>query len=147
MQWSTIIITYLILREKLALNDVRMMKIALGGGKFVFWEFGKMKENVVVKWLKSRCVAWVNSRSSRCHAGVKLSFQFRESNFLFICPPIIFIIILSLSFSFFIIALAVFPTVFSLSRSRCSFFNFHSFAAVRYVCWFIFFLFLFLFHF
>jgi len=29
-------ITYLILWEKLALNGVRMVKIALGGGKFVF---------------------------------------------------------------------------------------------------------------
>jgi len=48
MQWSRIIITYLILWEKLALNGARMVNIAFGGEKFVFWEVGKMKVWVVV---------------------------------------------------------------------------------------------------
>jgi len=34
--------------EKLALNDARMMKIAIGGKKFVFEKFRKLRENVVV---------------------------------------------------------------------------------------------------
>jgi len=43
MQWSRIIITYLILWEKLALNGARMVKIALGGENFVFRVVGKMR--------------------------------------------------------------------------------------------------------
>jgi hypothetical protein len=44
MQSSRIIITYLILWEKLALNGARMVKIALGGENFVFGEVGEMRE-------------------------------------------------------------------------------------------------------
>lgn len=82
-------------------------------------------------WRGKICIlrSWKNERKCCCHAGIKLSFQFGASNFLFICP-IIFIIILFLSFSFFIIALAVSSTVFSFSRSRCSFSYFHSLARV-----------------
>jgi len=38
MQRSRIIITYLILSTKLALNGARMMKFGFGGGIFVFWK-------------------------------------------------------------------------------------------------------------
>jgi len=38
MQRSRIIITYLILWTKLALNDARMMKFGFEGEIFVFWE-------------------------------------------------------------------------------------------------------------
>ena len=44
MQRSRIIITYLILWEKLGLNGARMVKIALRGEFFVFWKVWKMKE-------------------------------------------------------------------------------------------------------
>jgi len=36
MQLSRVIITYLIIWDKLALNGVRMVKIVLGGENFVF---------------------------------------------------------------------------------------------------------------
>jgi len=36
------------LREKLALNGARMVKIALGGENFVFGEVGKMRHRVSV---------------------------------------------------------------------------------------------------
>jgi len=38
MQLSRVIITYLILWEKLALNGARMMKIGYGGEKIRSWE-------------------------------------------------------------------------------------------------------------
>jgi len=48
MQLSRIIITYLILWEKLTLNGTRMVKIALGRENFVFGEVGKMRNFVSV---------------------------------------------------------------------------------------------------
>jgi len=41
MQWSRIIITYLILWEKLALNGAKIMKFGFGGEKI---ELGKFRE-------------------------------------------------------------------------------------------------------
>jgi len=46
MQLSRVIITYLIIWDKLALNGARMVKIALGGENFVFGKIGEMKNNV-----------------------------------------------------------------------------------------------------
>jgi len=48
MQLSRVIITYLIMWEKLALNGARMVKIALGGENFVFGEVGEMRNRVSV---------------------------------------------------------------------------------------------------
>jgi len=43
MQLSRVIITYLIIWDKLALNDARMVKIALGEEIFVFGKVGEMR--------------------------------------------------------------------------------------------------------
>jgi len=44
MQLSWVIITYLIIWDKLALNGARMVKIALGGKNFVFGKVGEMRK-------------------------------------------------------------------------------------------------------
>jgi len=43
MQLSRVIITYLIIWDKLALNGARMVKIAVGGENFVFGKVGEMR--------------------------------------------------------------------------------------------------------
>jgi len=48
MQLSMVIITYLIIWDKLALNGARMVKIALGGENFVFGKVGEMRKCVSV---------------------------------------------------------------------------------------------------
>ena len=48
MQLSRVIITYLIIWDKLALNGARMLKIALGGENFVFGKVGEMRKCVSV---------------------------------------------------------------------------------------------------
>jgi len=44
MQLSRVIITYLIIWDKLALNGARMVKIAVGGENFVFGKVGEMRK-------------------------------------------------------------------------------------------------------
>jgi len=44
MQLSRVIITYLIIWDKLALNGARMVKIALGGENFMFGKVGEMRK-------------------------------------------------------------------------------------------------------
>ena len=44
MQLRRVIITYLIIWDKLALNGARMVKIALGGENFMFGKVGEMRK-------------------------------------------------------------------------------------------------------
>jgi len=65
MQLSRVIITYLIIWDKLALNGTRMVKIVLGGENFVFGKIGEMRKfGSVLRVYDLSNVALLNARGA-----------------------------------------------------------------------------------
>ncbi len=65
MQLSRVIITYLIIWDELALNDARMVKIALGEEIFVFGKVGEVRKCVMSRVYDLSNVALLKWRSKQ----------------------------------------------------------------------------------